>query len=101
MFVVMKGVAVRNLRIDAPDGKVHLGKPPGRVVRLLAVNGDVAELAAVGLDKLLTTDEHAARSATWVIDTALVGRKHFNQHAHDAGWRIELPALLALCTGEL
>ncbi len=60
MFVVVKGVAVGDLRVDAPDGEVHLGKPPGRVVRLLAVDGDVAKLPAVGLDELLAAHEHTA-----------------------------------------
>ncbi len=51
--VVVEGVAVTDLCVDAADGEVHLGQPPGGVVRLLAVDGDVAELAAVRLDELL------------------------------------------------
>ncbi len=51
--VVVEGVAVRDLRVDAADREVHLGEPPGRVVRLLAVDRDVADLAAVRLDELL------------------------------------------------
>jgi hypothetical protein len=49
----VEGVAVGDLRLDAADGEVHLGQAPGGVVRLLAVDGDVAQLAAVGLDELL------------------------------------------------
>ncbi len=41
-------------------------------------------LAAVGLDELLALDEHAARAAAGVVDAALVGREHLDQHADDA-----------------
>jgi hypothetical protein len=74
--VVVEGVAVRDLRVDAADGEVHLGEPPGGVVGLLAVDGDVAELAGVGLDELLALHEHAARAAARVVDAALVRREH-------------------------
>ena len=37
--VVVEGVAVSNLRVDAADGEVHLGQPPSGVVRLLPVEG--------------------------------------------------------------
>ena len=56
--VVVEGVAVRDLRVDAADGEVHLGQSPGGVVGLLPVDRDVAELAAVGLDELLAAHEH-------------------------------------------
>jgi hypothetical protein len=35
MPVVVKGVAVGDLRVDATDGEVHLCQPPSGVVRLL------------------------------------------------------------------
>ena len=41
--VVVEGVAMGDLRVDAADGEVHLGQPPGGVVGLLAVDGDVAD----------------------------------------------------------
>ena len=40
--VVVEAVAVGDLAFDAADGEVHLGEPPGGVVRLLAVDRDVA-----------------------------------------------------------
>ena len=98
--VVVEGVAVGDLRVDAADGEVHLGQPPGGVVGLLAVDGDVAELAAVGLDELLALHEHAARAAAGVVDAALVGREHLDQHAHHVRGRVELAAALALGAGE-
>src|SRR3989338_9606332 len=100
-LVVVEGVAVGDLRVDAADGEVHLGEPPGGVVGLLAVDRDVAELAAVGLDELLAGDEHATRAAAGVVDAALVGGEHLDQHAHHARGRVELAALLALGTREL
>jgi hypothetical protein len=36
--IVMKCVAMGDLPVDAPDGEVHLGQPPGGVVRLLAID---------------------------------------------------------------
>src|SRR5579871_6952427 len=95
MPVIVEGVAVRDLGVDAPDREVHLGQPPGGVVRLLAVNGNVPDLPGVRLDKLLTLHEHAARSATGIVDAALVGREHFDQYAHHIRGRVELPATLA------
>ena len=38
--VIVEGVAVSNLTFDTSNGEVHFGKPPGRVVRFLAVDGD-------------------------------------------------------------
>ena len=72
------------LRVDAADGEVHLGQAPRGGVGLLAVDGDVAELAAVGFDELLALHEHAARAAAGVVDAALVRLEHLDQHAHDA-----------------
>ena len=39
--VVVEGVAVGDLAVDAADGEVHLRQPPGGVVGLLPVDGDV------------------------------------------------------------
>src|SRR5712691_3788160 len=41
MAVVVEGVAVRDLAVDATDGEVHARQPPGGIVRLLAVDRDV------------------------------------------------------------
>jgi hypothetical protein len=34
----MEGVALSDLTLDATDGKVHLGEPPGGIVQLLAID---------------------------------------------------------------
>ena len=70
-------------------------------LRLLAVDGDVADPPAVGLDEFLALHEHAARAAAGVVDAALVRGEHLDQHADDAAGRVELAALLALGAGEL
>src|SRR5881628_1997174 len=72
MLVGVEGVAVRDLCVDAADGEIHLGQAPGGVVGFLAVYRNVAELAAMGFDKLLAADEHAARTAAGVVDATFV-----------------------------
>src|SRR5437773_3667212 len=52
------------------------------------------------LDKFLAADEHAARSTAGIVDAALIGSEHLNQHAYHARRRIELPAAFALGAGE-
>ena len=99
--VVVEAVAVVNVGVDAADGQVHLGQPPRGVVRLLAVDADVAQPAAVGLHELLRLDEHAAGAAAGVVDAAAVGGQHLHQQPDDRGGRVELAALLALGAGEL
>jgi len=94
--------------LDLPDGEVHLGEPPGGVVRFLAEDADIGfGLAAVaiargmGLDELDGLNEHPARAAAGVVDPTLVGGEHLHQDADDAAGRVELAALLALGAGEL
>ena len=53
MAVGMEAVAVGDLAVDAADRQIHLRQPPRRVVRLLAVDADVAEPTAVRRDELL------------------------------------------------
>jgi hypothetical protein len=53
-------VTVGDVGVDASDREVHLRKAPSGVVRLLAVDGDLADPAAVILDELLGLHEHAA-----------------------------------------
>ena len=77
-----------------------LREPPRRVVALLPVDGDVADPAAVAFDEFLGLHEHAAGAAARVVDAALVGLQHLDQHAHDRARRIELAAALALGAGE-
>ena len=99
--VVVEGVTVADLAVDAANGEVHLGEPPGGVVRLLAEDADVGELAAVGLDELLRLHEHAGGAAAGVVHATLVGLEHLDQQLHHAARRVELATLLALGAREL
>ena len=103
MQVAAEGVGLLGAEVglDAAQGEVHHGQAAGGGVALLAVDADVAELAAVGFDEFFRLHEHAAGAAAGVVDAALVGREHGDQAAHDAGRGVELAAVLALGAGEL
>jgi hypothetical protein len=102
MEVAAEGVGVLRAEVglDAADGEVHHGEAAGGGVALLAVDADVAELAAVGFDEFFRLHEHAAGAAGGVVDAALVGGEHLDEAAHDAGRGVELAAVLALGAGE-
>jgi len=63
VLIVVKRIAMCDLRVDAADREVHLREAPGRVIRFLAVDRDVADPAAMRLDEFLALHEHAARAA--------------------------------------
>ena len=106
--VVVEGVAVCDLALDAADGEVHPGEPPRGVVRLLAVDGDVAPRPAavpvaggVRADELHRLHEHPRRAAAGVVDPPPPGLQHLDQELDDAARGVELAALLALGAREL
>ncbi len=96
MLVVVKGVAVLDLCVDAADRQVHHAQPPRGVVRLLPVDRDVADPPLVRLDELLALHKHAARPTARIVDAPLIGSQHLDEHPHDVCRRVELTALLAL-----
>ena len=102
MEVAAEGVGVLGAEVglDAAQGEVHDGEAAGGGVALLAVDADVAELAAVGFDEFFRLHEHAAGAAGGVVDAAFVGGEHLDEAAHDAGRGVELAAVLALGAGE-
>ena len=107
MAVVVEGVAVGNLPLDAADGEVHLREPPRRIVRFLAVDRNAAPRAAavavaggVGVDELHRLHEHAGRPAARVVDPAAPRLQHLDQEPDDAARGVELAAPLALGAGE-
>ncbi len=81
MEVAAEGVGVLGAEVglDAADGEIHHGEAAGGGVALLAVDADVAELAAVGFDEFLRLHEHAAGAAGRVVDAAFVGREHLDE----------------------
>ena len=103
VLVAGEGVAgfAAEVEVDAANGQVHGGQAPGGRVGFLAVDGDIADLAAVRFDELLGLHEHAAGAAAGVIDLAVVRGEDGDQRLDDAGRRVELAALLAFGAGEL
>src|SRR5438093_9702270 len=104
----MERVAVGDLAVDAANGEVHLGEPPGGIVRLLTVDRDVSlGLAAVAValgvraDELHRLYEHARGATAGVVYSAAVGLEHLDEQLDHAARRVELAALLALGAREL
>src|SRR5680860_242501 len=100
--------------VDAPDGEVHQSQPPGSVVGLLTVDGDVATdggtdfgplavaiTGGVGLHELGGLHEHATGTAARIEDTALVGLEHLAKGLDHTLGRVELTAELAFGGGKL
>ena len=98
MQIAAEGVGVFGAEVgfNAAQCKVHHREAARSGVALLAVDADVAELAAVGFNEFFRLHEHAARAAARVEDAALVGREHRDEELHDAAGRIELSTVLAL-----
>src|SRR5579875_3621190 len=98
----MEGVtpARSKVSLDPPDGKVHLGEPPGRVVELLSVDGNVVPSAPVRFDEPLGLDEHAARATARVIHPSLVRLDHLDEELDDTPWRVELASAFSFLRGE-
>src|SRR5690606_5680357 len=83
-------VVPADVGIDAAHRQVHLAQPPGGVVALLSVDGDVPDAAAVLHHELFRLHEHTAGAAAGVVDAAGVGLQHFHQHAHHRARGVEL-----------
>lgn len=106
--VVEQGVGrgTAKIEVDAANGHVHRGQPPGGGVALLPIDADlptlaVARLAAVLFDELLALHEEAAGTHGRVVDAALEGLEHFHDQGDDALGRVVLATLLTFGEGEL
>ncbi len=110
--VVQQGVgrATAEVEVDAADGHVHRGQPPGGGVALLPVDADlpgrffalaVGGFATVLLDELFALHEEAAGAHGRVVHAALERLEHFHDQGDDALGRVVLAALLAFGQGEL
>ena len=64
VLVIGKGVGwfLAEVEVDAPDHHVHGGQPPGGGVVLLAVDRDIAELAAMLFDETSRSGQKSRRS---------------------------------------
>ncbi len=90
-----------NVCVDAADREVHLAEPPRRVIRLLPIDGYIADPATVQLDELFRLHKHAAGAAARVVDPSLVRLDHLDHHTYDRARRVEFPTSLAFRTREL
>ena len=86
--------------VDAPDGEVHLGQPPGGEITFLSVDGDIVYPALVVLDEFFGLNEHASGAAAGVEYPAFVGLEHFHQKIDDTSGGVELTAFFAFGEGE-
>jgi len=95
LVVVEEGVTVpgAEVALDSTDCEVHPGEPPCGGVGFLAKDGDVVALSSVGLDEVIGLDEHASRSAAWVIYPSLVGFHHLDEEPDHAAGGVELASL--------
>ena len=86
---------------DATCGEVHLCQTVGIRVALLAIDTDIALIAAMRLDETHTLNEHAATAAAGVVDGAVVWLDKVGYQLHDALGRIKLSVLLGGIDGKL
>ena len=70
MEVAAEGVGVLGAEVglNAAQGEVHAGEASRGGVALLAVDADVAELAAVGFDEFFRLHEHAFEAGVVALD---------------------------------
>ena len=67
IFVKTPFIVPPDVGINATHGKVHLGKTPCGVVRLLPVHRDVAKASAVLAHERFRLDKHAAGTAAGIV----------------------------------
>src|SRR5205807_6611035 len=94
------GLLFTEIGFDAADGEVHHGEAAGGGVALLAVDADVAELAAVGFDEFFRLHEHATGTAAGIVNAAFVRSEHLDEKTYDSLRSVELAAFLAFGAGE-
>src|SRR5690606_14962325 len=72
------GVLWSQVCFDTAQSQIHQSQSARRGIAFLSIDADVTNLSAVGFDELLGLDEHAARTATRVVNPPLVWRKHLD-----------------------
>lgn len=95
--VFLPDVGVR----DTVQEHVHLADGPGGADALLAIEREVARVAADLADVVASLDQHTARPTGWVVDAhARLWLDHLDQRKHDVGGGVELAGLLSGRVGE-
>ena len=104
VLVVDEGVAPPRAQagaVDAVDGEVHLGHPPGLLDALLAVDQDVLGVTIMLGDEPFRLHEHPARTAARVIHASAGRFEDLDNHPDDAGRGEEFAAAPSLRAGEI
>ena len=65
-------------------GKVYLCQPPGCLIALLTIDGDIVHAALMLFDKAFRLHKHPAGAVTGIQHAPLVGLKHGYQQLHNA-----------------
>lgn len=91
---------IAQIRVDAADREVHGRHFPRGRIGLLAVHGDVVNVALMAFDEVRGLYEHAAAAAARIVHSPVVGFDDFDQRLHDARGCVELAGVLALRFGE-
>lgn len=86
---------------NATDGKIHLCQLISGVGIFLSIDRDVFLIAVVCFDKFHALHEHAAGTATRVINLAPVRLYHFRYQIDYRLGRVILPFTFAFCYGKL
>ena len=101
MQILIVGDGFFDIPFEAVHRQVHAAELDGIGDLLLAMNRQFrGRVLLVFSHEAGALDEHAAGSAGRVQDAAVIGLQDFDQQAHDAGWRVELAALLPFRPGE-
>ena len=96
VLVVEERIGIRTkIAFQATDGKVHVAHLPRIGVGFLTVDGDVMEFLLMAPDELGALHEHAARTASGVVDTASVGLENLHNGTHDTRRGVEFARILA------
>ena len=100
--VVEKGVSVEfpQVRLDSPDGQIHLGHLPGGRVGVLTKDGNLIDVAAVVFHKLCRLHKHSTAAAAGIIDPPIERLQHLYQCADHTGGRVKFSRQFTLLLRE-
>ena len=98
MAIVEEGVGVEfaQVRLNSPDGQIHLGHLPGGRVGVLTKDGNLIDVAAVVLHELCRLHKHSTATTAGVIDPAIEWLQHLYQCADHTGGRVKFSRQLTL-----
>ena len=96
--VVEEGIGVEfaQIRLDSPDGQVHLCHLPGGGVGVLSKYRNLVNVAAMVLNELCGLDKHPARAAAGIVDAAIEGLQNLYQCADHTGGGVKFAGIFSL-----